>query len=174
MNGIDDVVICLWTRYCQNVRMTLSNQRRVLTEASGDDDSSILRDRLTDCVERFVSCAVEETTGIHDYHVCAVVIPDSRITFRLEPGEDSFRVDEGFGTTEADEADFWAGIHRAIIAFADEPSNRLRRSRSECVWLSVVVVLGTFVDDRNAVFSRVTPRDEHGVFVTHLLGVDDR
>jgi len=74
--------------------MNLCDDAFLRAEAAGDDDLTVLRQRLADRVERFLDCRVDEAAGIDDDEIRAVVRRGRGIALRTQLREDALRVDE--------------------------------------------------------------------------------
>ncbi len=81
-------------------------------ETAGHDDFAIFTDRLTDGVQRFLHCRVDETAGIDDDQICAVIGLGRVIAFGAQLGEDLLGIDQGFRAAERHESDFGCGSGR--------------------------------------------------------------
>lgn len=79
---------------------------RLRAEAAGDDHLAVLGQRLADRVEAFLHGFVDETAGVDDDEIGAVVGAGDFITFGAQLRDDLLGVDEGFRTTERHEAYF--------------------------------------------------------------------
>ena len=79
-------------------------------QATCDDDFAVFRQGFADGVQRFCLGGVEETACVYDHGFGACVIGADCVTFGAEAGQDAFAVDQSFGTTKGNHADFWLAI----------------------------------------------------------------
>src|SRR5690606_10986833 len=74
-------------------------------EASGDDHSSVLGERIGDRVERLPYRLVDEPAGVDDDEIRACVVADDLVALRAQAREDALGVHRGFRAAERNEAD---------------------------------------------------------------------
>ena len=84
---------------------------RLCPEATGHDHLAVAGQRLTDRIERLVHRLVDEAARVDHDEVRILVGADDVVTFRTQARQDAFRIDEGLGTAEADEADLGGRRH---------------------------------------------------------------
>lgn len=96
----------------QDVGVCIANDIRFRAQTARNDHFAVLGKCLADRVERFLARAIQETTGVDDYEVCAIVVRRRFVAFCLESAKYSFGIDERFWAAEADETDSRRRRHR--------------------------------------------------------------
>ncbi len=104
-------------RHGQHLRMHLPHQvatafARPRAQAAGDDDLAVAGQRLADGVQAFLHRGVDETAGVDDHQIGAVVGLARDVAFSLQLGQDQFGIGQRLGAAEADESDGRCGDRR--------------------------------------------------------------
>ena len=117
----DDRLILMRPRHCEDAWVRPGDQVFLDTKTARDDDAAIGADRLADGLEALLLGAVEETAGIDQHHVRALVVARELIALRTQGRHDALGVDEGLWAAEADKADLGSLGHcRGIYAKPDK------------------------------------------------------
>jgi hypothetical protein len=75
------------------------------SEATGDDDPSILRERLANGVEGFFDSSIDEAAGVDDHEVSLVVAGGDEISLGAKLRQNPLGINEGLGAAKGYEAD---------------------------------------------------------------------
>jgi hypothetical protein len=89
--------------------MLLADQLRRRTHAAGDDDLAVFLQRRAYGAKRLVARRIQESAGVHDNEIGAVVLARDLVTLGAKPRQDTLGIDERLWATEADETDAWRG-----------------------------------------------------------------
>jgi len=108
VHRIHHAAVVLRTADRQHARVRLADHVRALAQAAGNDDFTVLGDRLADRVQRFGHGRIDEAAGVDHDHVGCIVALHDVIALDKQLGEDALGVDQRLRATEADETDFRA------------------------------------------------------------------
>jgi hypothetical protein len=77
--------------------------------AAGNDHLAVLSHCFADGAERFLLGAVEETAGVDNDQVGAVMLARQLVAFGAQPGDDALGIHQRLGATQGNKADFGRG-----------------------------------------------------------------
>ncbi len=109
VHGVDHLLVLLRAGHRKHAWVHIANAAFLDTHAAGDDHLAVFLDGFTDHFKRFGLGAVNETAGVDHHHVGILVRWHDFIAFHAQLGEDALGIDQGFGTTQADETDLGGG-----------------------------------------------------------------
>ena len=102
VNGADHAFILMRAGDGEDAGMGLPDQVLLDAEATGNDDATVLVERLADGLEALLLGAVEKAAGIDQHHIGAFVVAAERIALRAQGRHDALAVDKRLGAAEAD------------------------------------------------------------------------
>jgi hypothetical protein len=105
VHRLHHLVECMRPGHRKHLGMGLAHDVALGAEAAGDDDLAVFRQRLTDCLERFLHSGIDEAAGVDHHHVGIVVAADDAVAFGAQLGQNAFGIDRRLGAAERDEAD---------------------------------------------------------------------
>ena len=112
MHGLDHALVLLRAGDREHAGIAPRDLFGLGAHAAGDDHLAVLRQRLADGIERFRLCRIEESAGIDDREVGALVRARELVALRAQARDDALAIDQRLGAAERDEADFGgASIH---------------------------------------------------------------
>ena len=93
----------------QNAGVALADRGLVDTHAAGDDHAPVPGHGFADGLEAFRLGAVQEAAGIDDHGIGVGIFGREFIALRPQRGDDSFRIHQGLGTPQGNNADLRRG-----------------------------------------------------------------
>jgi hypothetical protein len=105
----DDLFVLMRAGDCEDARELRADHLRFLAHAAGDDDATVLGDRLADRFERFFLGGIEEAAGVDQHDVSPRIIGRHGIAIGAQLGQDPLAIDQILGTAERDHADLRRG-----------------------------------------------------------------
>ena len=109
VDRLDNRFILLRAGDCEDIGIGGRNALRFRTHAAGDDDLAVFLERAANGRKRFRLGAVEETAGVDDDEVGALVLARELIALRAQARDDTLAVDERLRAAEGDKAYFRRG-----------------------------------------------------------------
>src|SRR5262245_12304624 len=105
VNGLHDFGGRMRAGHSEDARMSLPDDIALRSEATGDDDLAVLRERFADGVERFLDRFIDEAASVDDDEIGVLVTGSNEIPFGTQLRQDPFRIDQRLRATEGDETD---------------------------------------------------------------------
>jgi hypothetical protein len=106
VNGVHDLARGVWPGDRQHSGMRRAHKRAALlgSKAAGDDDLAVLGQRFANGRERFLDRGIDETAGVDDDQIGALVGRRDGISLGFEPGKNLFGVDQSLRASQRDES----------------------------------------------------------------------
>ena len=134
----------------QNVGEGIADLLGLGAHAAGDDDLAVFGHRLADGVEALGLGAVEETAGVDDDDVGAVMPPGDLVAFRSQMRDDPLAVDQGLRAAEADEGNLRSDVGAGIGGHLRRNPELLRPRCMESFCCAVKMGGGDFGGNRRS------------------------
>ncbi len=106
MHGIEHALILLRSGNRQHAGIGRLDLLGFRAHAAGDDHLAILGHGFADGAKRFLLGAVEETAGVDDDEIGAIVLACQFIAFRAQPRDDALGIHQCLGASQRNKADF--------------------------------------------------------------------
>ena len=105
MNGIQHLFVLVRASDGKDLGVVFADVVGFSTQASGDDDLAVFRQRLADGIKAFGLGGIQKAACVDDDGVRAGIVGRDRVSFGAQAREDAFAVHQGLGAAEGHHAD---------------------------------------------------------------------